>query len=133
MAKLNKECILCKTKYSFCNRCAEYDHLPRWMGIYCSDNCRTVFMTLTDYSFKHLSKEDAKKVLDTCDLSKKDVYHESTKRILDEVYAEEPKEVTAEEVMPKPVEPVVESDAEAVSTAKNENYAKIQSKKNVIK
>lgn len=89
MAKLNKECILCKTKYSFCNRCAEYDHLPRWMGIYCSDNCRTIFMTLTDYSFKHLSKEDAKRILDTCDLSKKDVYHESTQKILNEVYTEE--------------------------------------------
>lgn len=88
MAKLNKECILCKTKYSFCNRCEAYDHLPRWMAIYCSDNCRTVFTTATDYEYKHLSKEDAKNILDSCDLSARDKYHPTTQRIIDEIYAD---------------------------------------------
>lgn len=89
MAKLNKECILCKTKYSFCNRCEAYDHLPRWMAIYCSDNCRTIFTTATDYEYKHINKEDARKILDNCDLSAKDSYHPTSQRIIDEIYKDD--------------------------------------------
>ena len=62
--KNNKKCILCGKTYTYCSRCEEFDHLPRWMEIYCSDNCRTIFNTLIEYNAKNITaKEAAEKIL----------------------------------------------------------------------
>lgn len=53
--KNNKKCILCGKTYTYCSRCEEFDHLPRWMEIYCSDNCRTIFNTLTEYNAENIT------------------------------------------------------------------------------
>ena len=81
----NKTCILCGKKYTFCNRCEEFDNYPRWMGIYCSDNCRKIFMTVTDYKAGEITREQAIDNLNLCDLSEKDKYHNSIKCIIDDL------------------------------------------------
>lgn len=83
--KNNKTCILCGKKYTFCNRCEEFDHLPRWMGIYCSENCKNVFMTVTDYKSNEIDKNTAVKMLSSCDLSEKEKYHKSINATIDEL------------------------------------------------
>ena len=75
MIKDNKICILCGKKYSFCNRCEEYDHLPRWMAIYCSENCKNIFNTISGYNMKLKTKEEAASALGECDLSKKSQFN----------------------------------------------------------
>ena len=83
MKKNNKTCILCGKKYTFCNRCEEFDRLPRWMGIYCSDNCRAIFNILTDYNGGHITKEEEIQKLNDCDLSYRDHFNKFNKGIID--------------------------------------------------
>lgn len=113
MIKNNKTCILCSKVYTFCNRCEEFDHLPRWMTIYCSENCRKIFLTLTDYNAGKLSKEQAYEVLKNCDLSDKDKFNKITKRLTDEVMS-----VPNHLYMNPPVEEVSDS----VTTESTEEY-----------
>ena len=81
----NKKCILCGKTYTYCSRCEEFDHLPRWMEIYCSDNCRTIFNTLTSYNSKTISANEALNILNTCDLSDVDKFHEINQGLVKEV------------------------------------------------
>lgn len=81
----NKKCILCGKTYTYCSRCEEFDHLPRWMEIYCSDNCRTIFNTLTSYNSKTISANEALNILNTCDLSDVDKFHEFNQGLVKEV------------------------------------------------
>ena len=61
MVRNNKTCILCGNKYSYCSGCAEFDHLPRWMECYCSENCKDIFNILSSYNMNHKTKEEAKR------------------------------------------------------------------------
>lgn len=85
----NKTCILCGKVYTFCNRCEEFDHLPRWMAIYCSENCKKIFVTATNYKAGEITKEQARERLAKCDLSDKAKFHQSVIDILDEILAED--------------------------------------------
>lgn len=85
MIKDNKICILCGKKYSFCNRCEEYDHLPRWMAIYCSENCKNIFNTISGYNMKLKTKEEAASALGECDLSKKNQFNQACQQYIDEI------------------------------------------------
>ena len=86
MVKNNKTCILCGKVYSFCNRCEEFDHLPRWMAIYCSDNCRKIFSALTEYNAGNITKEQAAAELSKCDLSDKKHFHPFNQEKIDEIF-----------------------------------------------
>ena len=85
MAKNNKECICCGTKYSYCNTCSADRDKPTWMRNYCSDNCRKLFNTASDYFAKAITKEDAKKIIDSADLSKMSSFNKGVIQMINEV------------------------------------------------
>lgn len=89
MVKDNKTCILCGKKYSYCSGCSEFDHLPRWMGCYCSENCKDVFNILSGYNMKHKTKEEAKALLEKCDLTKTDTYNEFNRNCINSIITDE--------------------------------------------
>lgn len=89
MIQNNKTCILCKKVYTFCNRCEEYDHLPRWMALYCSNNCKEIFMTATNYEYGEITKEQAKHRLSKCDLSDMNLFHKSVIDVLNAIMEDE--------------------------------------------
>lgn len=97
MIKNNKVCILCGKRYSFCSRCEEFDHLPRWMAIYCSDNCKKIFDTISAYNMKLKTKKEAAKILKECDLSRKSEFKESCQKYIDEIL--DIKEESSQEVV----------------------------------
>lgn len=102
----NKKCILCGKTYTYCSRCEEFDHLPRWMEIYCSDNCRTIFNTLTSYNSKSISANEALNILNTCDLSDVDKFHEFNQGLVKEISGAKiiaAEDIKVEEVSGKPV------------------------------
>lgn len=104
--KDNKKCILCGKTYTYCSRCEEFDHLPRWMEIYCSDNCRTIFNTLTEYNAKNITAEEATKRLEKCDMSDIDKYHEVNQKMVAEIQ-EKTVDVKVQKI---PEEEIVEPD-----------------------
>ena len=89
MVRNNKTCILCGNKYSYCSGCAEFDHLPRWMEIYCSENCKKIFNALSSYNMNHKTKEEAKAILEKCDLTMTDTYSEFNKNCINSIMADE--------------------------------------------
>lgn len=121
MLRNNKTCILCGKVYTFCNRCEEFDHLPRWMAIYCSNNCREIFMTATNYKAGEITKEQAIKRLSKCDLSDKEQYHQSIIDILDDILKQD-------EIKTKETDDVVQEP----STSNRPKRMKYSNKKNSI-
>lgn len=103
--KNNKKCILCGKTYTYCSRCEEFDHLPRWMEIYCSENCREIFNTLASYNAKDISAKEAAERLSKCDMSDRDKYHDVSKKLISEINSE-----TSQHVIPTTVDIVIPSE-----------------------
>ena len=142
MVKNNKKCILCGKVYSYCNSCSEFDHLPRWMECYCSENCKEIFNALSAYNMKTRPVDSIIATLKASNLEI-EKYHEANQRYIKEILEKDaaapaepvaesaPQEVPIEEIMNAPVEntpivsaetsipeeiPVVESDTTPAET-----------------
>lgn len=108
MARYDRSCILCGKVYEYCNSCSAFQDKPVWMFSYCSEDCKDITSLLTDYIYNKVSKEDAKKIIDTKDTSRhmqyKGSYGKAYKEIMREVDSEEKeigeeKEVVKEDVI----------------------------------
>ena len=88
----NKTCICCGKVYTFCTGCSQYDNEPRWKAIYHNETCKDIFIIVSDYLQKAISKEEAKSRLSKCDLSYKDKLHKNIQNGIAEILAEEKKE-----------------------------------------
>ena len=71
MNRGKRKCVCCGKEYDFCPHCAEYDSLPRWMGMYHNENCKRIFETTNRYLLKTITAEEAKIQYSECDLSYK--------------------------------------------------------------
>lgn len=78
MARI-RTCIIDGKKYKYCPRCAEYINEPSWKMIYCSDNCKDIDIIVNEYSFDHLTKDEAKEKLENCDLSNIENFNDEIK------------------------------------------------------
>ena len=123
--KNNKTCICCQTKYTFCPNCSDFDHLPRWMTIFHDANCREIFNTLMYYNSNDITEEEAKTILDKCDLSKKETFAKKIKEDIDKIYRCEIKEDIVEENI---VEEVIKENV--VETNNNKTFIENKSAKN---
>lgn len=81
-----RRCAVCNVSYEYCNRCNE--DKPMWMFTWCSDNCRNIYRTLDAYDSGEMAAIDAKKLIDTYDLSRREYFGESYKRILEQLDSE---------------------------------------------
>lgn len=58
MKKDNRICYTCGKAYHYCFSCPD-DPRPRWTFMFCCEECRDIFVTLTDYESGHLIAEEA--------------------------------------------------------------------------
>ena len=88
MAKMiKKRCILCAKNYEiYCPTCKEGAFQPSWKNIFHDENCKNIFEACSQYNAGKMSAEDAKNILNNCDLSNKDQFTASTQRIIGEIY-----------------------------------------------
>ena len=89
MKKNNKTCLCCQTKYTFCLNCSDFDNMPRWMAIFHDKNCKEIFNTITSYYDKTITKEQAKTILNNCDLSNKKMFNNKIQDAINEIYADD--------------------------------------------
>ena len=89
MKKNNKTCVCCQKKYTFCLNCSDFDHLPRWMAIYHDENCKKISDAISNYNFNHITKEQAKEILDKCNLKYKENFNNRIKETIDIIYTED--------------------------------------------
>lgn len=101
----NKRCLSCQTSYSYCPDCSRADKLaPSWKSQFCSEECMTLWMTLTRYNMGTHSKEEAKSIISSLDLKPIDTYAACVQRDYAKVMHEEKKF----RKIPKKFEPIVE-------------------------
>ena len=82
----NRICLTCGKAYEYCGSCPSSLNLPVWKNLFDTDNCKTVFETVSDYAQKVITKDVAKKKLFNCDTSIK--YKENIQKYLDDIIAE---------------------------------------------
>ena len=59
MAKGDRVCTVCGSKYKFCPYCGQYAGQPMWKMAYCSEPCRETYMAINKYAYKHITAEEA--------------------------------------------------------------------------
>jgi hypothetical protein len=107
MAQLNKKCLCCGTKYSYCPTCSRADALkPAWYSEFCSEVCKELWLTLTRYNMKRLTKLDAKSIISSLDLKPTDAYVECVKRDYAKIMAEDPKHKRGKRIEIEPIDEV---------------------------
>lgn len=108
MAQLNKKCLCCGTKYSYCPSCSRRDSLkPSYFAEFCSETCKDLWLTLTKYGMNRLTKSEAKSIISELDLKPIDTYVACVQRDYAKVMAEEKKTRKV-----KKPEPIVEVELE---------------------
>lgn len=85
MRKVNKTCIACGKDYYFCNSCADNRHDPIWKMTWCSENCKDVFATVSEYKLGNLSAEDALTKLSELDVDVE--FKQKLNSEIDEIFA----------------------------------------------
>lgn len=108
MAKNNRVCKVCGSEYNFCPTCAGVTATEKYRTMFCSKNCRDVFHTISRYFVKDVTKDEAKEILNSLDLSKRYKFNVSIKADIDEIIGANKKQFKKKE------EPVVIEVAEPV-------------------
>ena len=93
-----RECICCHKEHSYCYSCPSDKYLESWHVLYCSKNCHDLFNAVNKYVFGHITKEEAKKQLEKCDLSVLPQCSESFQKVAKQILAEEQKKVKHKEI-----------------------------------
>ena len=90
----NRICLTSGKAYEYCGSCPSSLNLPVWKNLFDTENCKTVFETVSDYAQKVITKDVAKKKLSNCDTSIN--YKENIQKYLDDMVAEPKVEVIHE-------------------------------------
>ena len=90
----NRICLTCGKAYEYCGSCPSSLNLPVWKNLFDTENCKTVFETVSDYAQNVITKDVAKKKLSNCDTSIN--YKENIQKYLDDIIAESKVETTFE-------------------------------------
>lgn len=88
MKQNNRTCVCCSTKYTYCNTCETHKEEPAWKAMWCSENCKTIFMAVTDFLAKEISLQEAKQILEQCDLSHQNKFGKSITDTIDAICSE---------------------------------------------
>lgn len=102
MAKGERICVVCGTKYVYCPNCKKGDPKETWRYMYDSNQCRELFRICSDFAHGHINANEAKKRLSKYDLNDTSKYSEDIRRNLSAI--------NASAVAEKPAEPKEEKE-----------------------
>lgn len=85
MGKITKAtCVVCGKEYDVCLSCKDQNKIKPWRSIADSAECYKIFLVLTQYNNGYVTKEEAKKQLETITFNKKD-FKESVQEKINEI------------------------------------------------
>lgn len=93
----NRICLACGKAYEYCGSCPSSLNLPVWKNIFDTENCKTVFETVSDYAQNAITKESAKKRLSESDTSV--TFKKQIQNYVDEILKDETKKVITDDVV----------------------------------
>ena len=85
MGKLNRTCIICGKKYSYCNNCQSDANKPTWYFIFDSQNCHDIYEVCTQYRDKEITVAQAYEKISKLDISDIKNFAESTRKQIEEI------------------------------------------------
>jgi len=91
MAKGQRTCIICGTKYTYCPTCGNGNKNESWRYLYDTILCNKIFDVLSAYAHKHIKKSEAKDQLKSLDIPKGMKFNPEIKKQIDEILVVEPK------------------------------------------
>lgn len=126
----NRKCIVCGTSYRYCSSCLESITKPAWYAIFHDQNCHDIYNAVTAV-YSEQGKDEAKKILDTCNLAGKEHFHPNIIRLINEIY--DIKEEAKEAVEPEKTENVKVEKVEEQKEVKEETKVdtKVETKEEV--
>lgn len=89
MARRDRQCLCCGTKYSYCPTCSSDKLKPTWMTEFCSESCKELFETATKYNLKKITKPEAKEIIEKLELKEKSAYVDCIQKDMENILAEE--------------------------------------------
>lgn len=86
--EINHWCVLCGTGYHACDSCNKEKTFTPWRTLTDTIEHYKIFTVLKDYNNKMIDRAKAKELLSGLDLSGKENYKESAKKVLADIYAD---------------------------------------------
>lgn len=136
MARRDRQCLCCGTKYSYCPTCSSDKLKPVWMTEFCSEPCKELFETATKYNLKKLTKSEAKEIIEKLELKEKSAYVNCVQKDLDNILAEEPAVIqeTApileeEPIIVEEIIPILETKPEFTPKKKQKSHEVVKKNK----
>ena len=87
MGKLNRTCIICGKKYSYCNNCQSDANKPTWYFIFDSQNCHDIYEVCTQYRDKEITIAQAYEKISKLDISNIKNFADATRIQIEEILA----------------------------------------------
>ena len=109
MKSKKRICIVCGQEYEYCNRCGADAHYPAWKSIYHDENCREIMRIATEYMANNISKSEAKKKLNSCNLENKTNFENSVSKAVNQILATKKNNGSKNVFQTEVVEPNVEN------------------------
>ena len=108
MARRDRKCICCQSKYKYCPTCSDDKMKPTWMTEFCGETCKELWTTATKYNMNMLTKPEAKAAIEALELKERSAYVECVQRDLENILAEEPVAVIEEPIVVEETAPILE-------------------------
>lgn len=122
MAKLNKSCIACSTRYSYCPSCSRADALKEsWYSEFCSSTCKDLWLTLTRFGMNRITKSEAKDAISTLDLKPIESYASCVQRDYAKVMEPEKKLKRGKRAEMKVIDEAINIESELVEAIVENN------------
>ena len=85
MEKLNRTCIICGKRYSYCNNCQRDTGKPTWYFIFDGQNCHDIYEVCTQYRDGEIDVKAAYEKISKLDISDLDNFPEVTQSQIKEI------------------------------------------------
>ena len=131
MAKPNRTCHSCSSKYYYCPSCQDDNRDPQIYVMWCSERCKNIFNILTDESLKKISISECKTELTKLGVTSGDGFRDGVKTHINRVLNyNEPVIEIKEEVSMEEISLTTENDEEV--ELPTSSYSK-KKKRNIVK
>ena len=87
MGKLNRTCIICGKKYSYCNNCQSDANKRTWYFIFDGLNCHDIYEGCTQYRDGEIDVKAAYEKISKLDISNIKNFAEATRIQIEEILA----------------------------------------------
>ena len=87
MEKLNRTCIICGKRYSYCNNCQRDSGKPTWYFIFDGQNCHDIYEVCTQYRDGEIDAKVAYEKISKLDISNIKDFYEATRIQIEEIIA----------------------------------------------